>query len=94
MRTLLQRLQIHLGEVFRPIRDVYRALVVGLSGPQRYGPLRPVCSSSSAGPRAAPPGPWCLGPPGARARGWQALGTWARRTPRLWHGDPCQVRQI
>ena len=25
MRTLLQRLRIHLGEVFRPIRDVYRA---------------------------------------------------------------------
>ena len=26
----------------------------------------------------------------------RALGTWARRTraPRLWHGDPCQVRQI
>ena len=40
--------------------------VVGPSGPQRYGPLRPVCSSSSAGPRAAPPGPWCPGPPGWR----------------------------
>ena len=26
----------------------------------------------------------------------RALGTWARHTraPRLWHGDPCQIRQI
>ena len=68
---------------FCPIRDVYRARSSD-SGPQRYGPLRPVCSSSSAGPRAAPPGPWCPGPPGwlTACQSPQHLSS-SRQSPRL-----------
>ena len=51
MRTLLQRLRIHLGEVFRPIREVSPELVTpepeaggmvgGLSGPSAPGRAAP-----------------------------------------------------
>ena len=75
MRALLQRLQIHLGEVFRPIRDVNRA-VVGPTSPIRLLIIQRRTESCTSGSLVSRPTGVADGLSGPSAPLRQLWGVW------------------